>query len=128
MTTIQIVPETACVKFLDDNGNMKDYFFINQYQFKRMTSDQLTSLKTRLEKETVHPIVIYQHIESDTLFLTCINEKFKDSYTTAFTFSFNTKGNETAHGYDYYEKYIANDTRYHIVHDFVTTKYNKSLY
>ena len=125
MDTIKITPETACFQFLDDNGKMKDYFFINQFQFERMTMDQLSALKTRLEKETVQPIVLYQHIETDTLFLTCINKKFKDNYTTAFTFSFNTKGMEAAHGYDYYEKYIASDTRYHVIHDFVASKYNK---
>ena len=76
MNTIKIVDETACVMFLDNEGNYNDSFFINQYYFQLINRRQKEGLKQALSKTDRE----FQELwlkDDDTLYLTFVSSEGK---------------------------------------------------
>lgn len=72
MNNIKIVDETACVMFLDNDGNYNSSFFINQYYFQVINNRQKEGLKQALSKMDREFLELWLK-DDDTLYLTFIS-------------------------------------------------------
>lgn len=70
---IQIVNETGCFMYLDNEGNYVDSFFIGQYWFNQLTTKQRYTLKEILQKDNITPYELFY--KNDNLYLTFVNFK-----------------------------------------------------
>lgn len=68
---IQIVNETGCFMYLDEKGNYIDSFFIGQYWFDILSTQQKETLRDLLLKNNIEPFEVFY--KDNNLYLTFIN-------------------------------------------------------
>ena len=120
MNNIKIVEETACVMFLDNEGNYKDSFFINQYYFQLINKKQKEALKTALLRENRD----FQELwlkDDDTLYLTYIDTNNDNQLVDVI---YNDGMRQVKYAIDVLE-YMDNH-EFNILHDFWETKKRKN--
>lgn len=73
MNNIKIVDETACVMFLDNDGNYNSSFFINQYYYQYINRKQKEGLKQALSKVDREFLELWLK-DDDILYLTFLSD------------------------------------------------------
>lgn len=120
MNNIKIVNETACVMFLDNEGNYKDSFFINQYYFQLINNKQKEGLKRALSDSTRD----FQELwlkDDNTLYLTYVSKDNKQQVDAIYNDG--TRQIKTALEV---VEYMDNH-EFNVLHDFWETKKRKEI-
>lgn len=123
MAKIQIVNETGCFMYLDNEGNYLKSFFIGKYWFDLMTSQQKQTLKELLEKETITPMeIFYKH---EKVYLTFINAK-----DIQCVYEIYTTGEVKAYWLDEFVKElkVIDYSSFHTLHDFSEKTHVKATF